>query len=126
VRIIDDAAAVITIKSARSGLSRQEFEYSVPLPEAEELAELRQGSELRKTRFRAWYAGRCWEIDTYDGDNAGLVLAEVELESETDTVEIPPWVGREVTGEQRYYAAKLTVHPFRAWSATETGEGGAR
>jgi adenylate cyclase len=124
VRIIDNADAVITIKSARSGLYRQEFEYPVPLPDAEKLAELRQGSELQKTRFRAWYAGRCWEIDVYDGDNAGLVLAEVELESETASVEIPPWVGREVTGEQRYYAAKLAAHPFSAWSDTKSGRGG--
>jgi len=126
VRIIDDAAAVITIKSARSGLSRQEFEYSLPLADAEELAELRQGRELRKTRFRAQAAGLCWEVDVYEADNAGLVLAEVELESETATVDIPPWVGREVTGEQRYYAAKLARHPFCAWSDTDAGKGGAR
>ena len=113
--------AVITIKGARAGLSRQEFEYPVPLADARELAELRQGSELRKTRFRTEYAGLCWEIDVYDGDNSGLVIAEVELESEAATVEIPPWVGREVTGEQRYYAAKLAAHPFHSW-----GDAGAR
>jgi adenylate cyclase len=124
VRIIDDAAAVITIKSARSGLSRQEFEYPVPLSDAKELAELRQGSELQKTRFQAPYAGRMWEVDVYGGDNAGLIIAEIELKRETETVALPPWIGREVTGEQRYYAAKLARHPFRSWGDADTGEGG--
>jgi adenylate cyclase len=124
VRIIDDSAAFITIKSARTGLSRPEFEYSVPLSDARELAELRRGSELQKTRFRALAAGRCWEIDVYDGDNAGLVLAEVELESEDASVEIPSWVGQEVTGEQRYYAAKLAAHPFRSWGDNKAGRSG--
>ena len=123
VRIVDEAAAFITIKGAKAGLSRQEFEYPAPLSDAEELVELRQGSELRKTRFRALHRERCWEIDVYDGDNAGLVIAEVELESEEASLDIPTWVGREVTGEARYYAARLAVHPFRSWSEADGGEG---
>jgi adenylate cyclase len=115
VRIVDDAAAVITIKGARSGLSRPEFEYSVPVADAEAMTELRQGSVLQKTRFRALHAGHTWEVDVYAGDNAGLVIAEIELESEGAGVELPPWIGREVTGEKRYYAARLAAEPFRSW-----------
>ena len=59
----------------------------------------------------------------YDGENAGLVLAEIEIESEAASVELPPWLGREVTGEARYYAARLARHPFRAWRSDDTGGG---
>ena len=78
---------------------------------------------LQKTRFRAPHAGRTWEVDVYSGDNAGLVIAEIELESETATVELPPWVGREVTGEQRYYAARLAAAsvPIMAGSRAQGG-----
>ena len=62
--------------------------------------------------------GATWEVDVYAGDNAGLVIAEIELESEAAKVELPPWLGREVTGERRYYAARLAQHPFRSWAAT--------
>jgi adenylate cyclase len=119
VRIINGREAVITIKSAEPGLSRSEFEYPVPLADAEALAKLRQGSELSKTRFRAPYAGRTWEIDVYSGENAGLVLAEIELENDTASVKLPSWLGREVTGDRRYYAASLSRHPYRAWTSTE-------
>lgn len=119
VRIINGKEAVITIKSAEPGLSRSEFEYPVPLADAEALAKLRQGSELTKTRFRAPYAGRTWEVDVYSGDNAGLVLAEIELENDTASVKLPSWLGREVTGDRRYYAARLSQHPYRSWTSAE-------
>ena len=119
VRISDGNAAVITIKSARAGLSRSEFEYGIPVPDAEVLTELRQGSVLQKTRFLSPHAGRTWEVDVYAGDNAGLVIAEIEMESETADVELPDWLGREVTGERRFYAAQLAQHPFRSWVDAE-------
>jgi adenylate cyclase len=119
VRISDGKDAVVTIKSARAGLSRSEFEYAVPVADAEAMTELRQGSVLQKTRFRAPHAGRTWEVDVYDGENAGLVIAEIEIESETATVDLPPWLGREVTGERRFYAAQLAQHPFRSWGEAE-------
>ena len=124
VRIIDDREAVITIKSAKPGLSRGEFEYPLPLADAQALAELRHGSELRKTRFRSPHAGRTWEVDVYAGDNAGLVTAEIEIESEKAAVELPPWIGREVTGDRRYYAAQLAQRPYRLWSGEDTHGGG--
>lgn len=115
VRIIDDGSARLTIKAAKPGLSRQEFEYPIPLADAEALTELRQGSVLQKTRFRAPHAGRTWEVDVYSGANTGLVIAEIELESETAPVDLPSWAGREVTGQARYYAARLAVEPYRTW-----------
>lgn len=122
VRIEDDASATLTIKSANPGLSRAEFEYPVPLSHARALADLRQGSALEKQRFKAEYAGRTWEIDVYSGENEGLVLAEVELASETAPVDLPDWVGREVTGEARYYASRLAKRPFGSWTDRETWE----
>lgn len=119
VRIIDGKEAVITIKSAEPGLSRSEFEYPVPLADAEALAQLRQGDELAKTRFRTPYAGRTWEVDVYSGDNSGLVLAEIELENSDANVGLPSWLGREVTGDRLYYAASLSRHPFRLWTSAE-------
>jgi CYTH domain-containing protein len=77
---------------------------------------------LDKTRFHVPHAGRRWEVDVYGGDNRGLIIAEVELESEQAAVELPPWAGKEVTGERRYYASQLAQNPFRSWPG-ETGQG---
>jgi adenylate cyclase len=124
LRIEDDARGILTIKSAESGLSRQEFEFPVELADAEALIRLRQGSVLEKTRFRAPHAGADWEVDVYSGQNAGLVLAEIELKSEDQAVELPPWVGREVTGSAEFYAARLARRPFVSWPETERLLGG--
>ena len=115
VRIEEGGKAVLTVKSAVPGLSREEFEYPLPGSDAGALFRLRQGSVVEKTRFRVPHAGRIWEIDVYRGDNDGLVVAEVELESEADAVELPAWLGREVTGERCYYAARLAQSPFKDW-----------
>lgn len=124
VRIEDNARGVLTIKSAKPGLSRQEFELPLDVADAEALLELCQGSLLHKTRFHAPHEGRTWEVDIYAGDNAGLAIAEIELASEEEAVTIPPWVGREVTGAASYYAARLARHPYLSWSEAERGEGG--
>jgi adenylate cyclase len=126
VRITDGRDAVLTIKSADPGLCREEYEYCVPLADAEMLTALRQGSVVDKTRFRVPYGGRRWEVDVYHGENAGLVLAEIEIESETAAVELPPWLGREVTGEARYYAARLAQNPYRHWRNDHGGAGGGQ
>ena len=123
VRIIDDASAVITVKSAQPRLARKEYEYAIPVRDALAMADLRRGSLLQKTRFRSVHAGRTWEIDVYSGENMGLVIAEVELESENEAVDLPRWVGREVTGEERYYASRLAVRPFSGWSESASGGG---
>jgi adenylate cyclase len=119
VRIEENDRAQLTIKSAEPGLSRQEFEYTIPLADAEALLELRAGSVLDKRRFRVPHAGRTWEVDVYAGENAGLTIAEIELESEAADVALPFWADREVTGEARYYAARLATRPFCAWSRAE-------
>ena len=121
IRIEDESRGVLTIKSAEPGLSRQEFEYEIPLDDAEALMALRRGSLLEKTRFYVPHAGRRWEVDVYGGDNEGLVIAEVELESEDAGVELPPWLGREVTGERRYYAARLSRQPYLSWPGEAEG-----
>jgi adenylate cyclase len=123
VRIEDDTRAFLTIKSAAAGMTRQEFEYPLPLADAEALLDLREGSTVEKTRFLVAHAGRHWEVDLYGGENEGLTIAEIELASEDAAVDLPPWLGREVTGERRYYASALARQPFRNWAATDAGTG---
>jgi adenylate cyclase len=121
VRVEEPARGWLTIKSAEPGLSRQEFEYAVPLSDAEALMALRIGSMLDKTRFHVSHAGRRWEVDVYAGENEGLTIAEIELDSEAEAVEMPPWIGAEVTGDPRYYAVRLAHEPFRSWTASRAG-----
>lgn len=115
VRIEDGRAAFLTVKSAEAGLSRQEFEYPIPTADAGALLALCEGPLLDKTRHLVAYAGRAWEVDVYAGDNAGLVVAEIELADEGEAVAEPPWLGREVTAEARYYASRLALNPYSAW-----------
>lgn len=113
VRIKGDDAAFLTIKSAVPGLSRLEVETDIPVAEAEELLALRQGAVIEKRRFAVPFGGLVWEIDEFEGENAGLVIAEVELPDEDFAVELPDWVGEEVTHERRYYNAQLATDPIR-------------
>lgn len=115
VRVDDGHHAMLTIKSAAPGLSRQEYEYPLPVADAEAMMPLRRGSILEKTRFHVRHAGRVWEIDVYAGENTGLILAEIEIESEDAVVERPDFIGREVTGEPDFYASRLAVHPYGSW-----------
>ena len=115
VRREGDARALLTIKSAVPGLTRLEFEYPIPPADADALSELRHGVVLEKTRYLVPDAGRVWEVDVYAGDNEGLVIAEIELASEAAEIERPAWLGREVTGDARYYASRLAKTPFRLW-----------
>jgi adenylate cyclase len=123
VRIVAGASAFLTVKSVEPGVSRQEFEYPIPVSDAEALISLRQDSLLEKTRFRVPHDGQTFEVDVYAGENEGLVVAEIELESENEAVAAPPWLGREVTGDARYYAARLARRPFRAWESADRPAG---
>jgi adenylate cyclase len=116
VRIRDDQG-FLTIKGASSedGLSRYEWEKEIPVQEARELLELRQGGMIDKVRSIIPWGKHKWEVDVFHGENEGLVLAEIELESETDSFDIPDWLGREVTGDVRYYNARLMQHPYSQW-----------
>ena len=102
VRICDQRAT-LTVKSRTAGLANAEFEYEIPVADAEEMMAhhcLRAG--LKKTRHFVPYGGHTWEVDVYSGILAGVVLAEVELPSETTKLSLPPWIGREVTGDPAY------------------------
>jgi adenylate cyclase len=115
VRIEDGHRAYLTIKSALPGLTRQEFEYPVPPADAEALVALAGEAVVQKTRFVVPVGGHRWEVDVYGGGNAGLVIAELELEDEAASFARPAWLGREVTGDARFYASRLARWPFRSW-----------
>jgi len=117
IRIAGDRG-FLTIKGASEGASRAEFEYPIPLVDARLLLDVLCHQPLiEKYRYRVEHVGLVWEIDEFGGANEGLVLAEVELEHPDQNVELPPWVGEEVTGDRRYYNAWLSQHPFTGWQA---------
>ena len=107
--------AFLTVKGASQGAARAEFEYEIPFADGEQLLTLCEGPILEKVRYELIHAGLTWEIDEFLGDNAGLVMAELELEAEDQLFSPPPWLGREVTGDARYYNSQLSIHPYRAW-----------
>lgn len=111
--------AYLTIKGASRGASRLEFEYEVPLADAEQLLRLCDGPVVDKIRHTLEHKGFIWEIDVFLKENHGLIIAEIELPAEDQPFERPPWVGREVTDDPRYFNANLAVHPYRDWRATE-------
>jgi adenylate cyclase len=107
----------LTLKGPVQGLSRPEFEYEIPAQEAQEILEtLCDRPFVSKTRYRIPVGNLIWEVDEFEGDNAGLILAEVELLSEDQAFEIPDWIGMEVTGDRRYYNSYLVKQPFCQWS----------
>jgi adenylate cyclase len=114
VRILDNHTATLTVKSRPAELRRLELEYPIPMLEAEALMPLRQGSIVEKVRYRI----PC-EIDVFSGENEGLVIAEIELRDEQQHVELPSWIGEEVTGRPEYYNSFLVQTPFRSWSERE-------
>lgn len=107
--------AFLTIKSAGKGLTRQEFEYPVPVKDALALLALGERPPVRKVRYRVRHGGRVWEVDEFKGGNAGLVVAEIELASERQRFPRPPWLGKEVTHDARYLNSSLYRRPFRSW-----------
>jgi len=108
--------AWLNIKSADLGVSRIEFDYSVPVAEATEiLACLCERPLIEKTRYRVPHAGREWEIDVFEGENRGLVIAELELTAVNEEFEKPDWVGADVSDDPRYYNVCLVKHPYKDW-----------
>ncbi|MEN7973069.1 MAG: CYTH domain-containing protein [Verrucomicrobiota bacterium] len=114
VRIIG-GQAFLTIKGATTGISRSEFEYEIPVADAVELLKLCGDAIVEKTRYFVGHGGMVWELDVFSGANEGLVLAELELESEEQPFDLPDWAGKEVSGDIRYYNAYLARHPFATW-----------
>ncbi|OVE77053.1 adenylate cyclase [bacterium E08(2017)] len=112
---IDDQVATLTIKGKTEGLSRSEYEYEIPLEDARELMELALGQPVRKTRTRIPHGNHVWEVDVFHDANEGLCVAEVELAAEDEVVELPDWVGDEVSGDGRYRNSYLAKHPYSEW-----------
>ena len=118
---IGEGGAWLTIKgpSRNGGLSRFEWEKEIDAKEALELLQLAEGAVIDKVRYYVDYAGHTIEVDEFNGDNEGLVMAEIELASEDENVELPTWLGREVTGEKRFYNSHLREHPYKEWTDQE-------
>ena len=114
VRIVE-GDAWLTIKGQNAGATRAEFEYAIPVADAEQLLALCDGPLVRKTRRKVEHAGHVWEIDEFEGDNAGLVVAEIELAAEDTPFERPAWLGAEVTHDPRYFNSSLVAAPYSTW-----------
>jgi adenylate cyclase len=116
VRIrIEGDKAWFTVKGKISGITRLEFEYSIPVSDAEEMLKLSLFPPVEKIRHRLEIMGTQWEVDEFLGANHGLILAEVELEEEGQVFNRPDWLGMEVTGDERYYNSYLSRNPFSTW-----------
>lgn len=109
--------AYLTIKgsTASEGFSRYEWEKEIPVDEAEELLRLCEGALVEKTRFIVKQGDHLFEVDEFCGENAGLIIAEIELKSEDEQFERPAWLGEEVTGDPRYYNSFLSRNPYSGW-----------
>ena len=115
VRVMESRAN-INIKRATSDIKREEFEYPIPVEEAEEILNLLcVGHPIEKTRHYVEYEGFLWEIDEFEGENAGLLVAEVEFERENQAIPLPPWIGKEVSSDPRYLNANLALEPYAQW-----------
>jgi CYTH domain-containing protein len=115
VRTID-GKGFLTVKGITRGATRLEFEYQIPAADATEMLDaLCERPLIEKTRYRVPYGGLIWEVDEFFGENAGLVVAEVELASEDQAFERPDWVGEEVTGDPRYFNSNLINRPYTRW-----------
>lgn len=109
--------AFLTIKGIgqQGGMSRFEWENEIPIDEAIELLKLCEKGKIEKIRYEVKLGNHIFEVDEFYGENEGLVMAEVELKSETETFEKPEWLGEEVTNDKRYYNAYLSKNPFKSW-----------
>jgi CYTH domain-containing protein len=112
---VTDTEAYITIKGSTAGFSRSEFEYTIPKADGVQLLDSFAASELEKYRYCITYAGKLWEVDEFLGNNQGLLMAEIELDSENEEFDLPPWATTEVTGDKRYYNSYLSSNPFKSW-----------
>lgn len=112
---ISDQQAFITIKSKTEGTSRAEFEYEIPIGDARQLIQLCERPIIEKVRNLVKVEEKIWEIDEFAGDNQGLIVAEIELETEEETITLPDWVGKEVSHDPRYFNASLISHPYNQW-----------
>ncbi|WP_456404313.1 CYTH domain-containing protein [Thiolapillus sp.] len=116
VRICDDRAD-INVKSTRDGIYRLEYEYPIPMQDAQELlSQVAHRPLVEKTRHVLYVADHCWEIDEFHGDNAGLIVAEIELASVDERFYRPDWLGEEISTDARYYNSNLSKLPYKYWA----------
>ena len=118
VRIAGDDA-FLNLKSREAGHTRQEFDYPIPVADAEALLALCVGGRIDKVRHYVGHGGHTWEVDEFAGDNAGLVIAELELAAADEAYARPAWLGREVTDETRWYNLALAERPYSRWNPQE-------
>ena len=114
VRTIDDKG-YLTVKGLTVGATRMEFEYEIPRRDADAMLDICEKPLIEKTRYKVEAGGFVWEIDEFFDENQGLIVAEVELESEDQQFPKPDWVGEEVTGDPRYFNSNLIANPYSAW-----------
>ncbi|QHG17413.1 CYTH domain-containing protein [Nostoc sp. ATCC 53789] len=115
IRIVGEKS-YLTIKGPSIKYSRLEFEYPIPVEDAQEMLEaLCERPFIEKIRYKIQSGGLIWEIDEFDGVNKGLILAEVELTDENQEIELPSWIGQEVSHDSRYFNSNLVKHPFSQW-----------
>ena len=106
----------LTVKGVTTGATRQEFEYEIPLSDAQAMLQLCEQPLVEKNRRVVNFAGNDWEVDEFLGENKGLVVAEIELASEQQAFETPDWIGAEVTEDRRYFNANLSSNPYSSWT----------
>jgi adenylate cyclase len=116
---VGDGRGWLNLKSREAGPSRQEFDYEIPLADAEALLALCVGAPIDKVRHYVPFGGFTWEVDEFAGDNAGLVVAEIELPAVDAVFAKPAWVGAEVTDQPRYYNLALAARPYARWRDEE-------
>ena len=116
---VEGSVGKLNVKQAITGASRAEYEYTSPAVEAEEMLRTLCRGLILKTRHYVNHAGHLWEIDEFEGDNAGLVVAEIELQSEDEAFAHPEWLGAEITALRRYYNNALASRPYAQWSESE-------
>lgn len=112
---ISGTQAFLTVKGITTGATRSEFEYEIPLSDAEALLRMCDGPLVEKLRHRVQHGAHTWEIDEFLGENRGLVVAEIELRGEAESFVRPPWLADEVTHDARYFNSNLATHPFTRW-----------
>jgi len=117
---LTETKGFLTIKGISIGATRSEFEYEIPVMQAKELLDNFSISELSKIRYNIEFKNKIWEVDEFLGDNSGLFIAEIELKSEDDFFELPDWVTKEVTDEEKYYNSNLTINPYKNWDRQKT------
>lgn len=111
-----EVTGYLTIKGITEGLTRDEFEYEIPLADALALLQLCERPAIEKKRYIVPNGAHVWEVDVFEGVNEGLVVAEIELGSEDEAFDKPNWLGNEVSGDRKYSNSAISLHPFKDWS----------